>query len=192
MIYKGKLLVAVNVSVSFRRDATLAPALTARVSQVRLFQDVDLSTMKYNHKAFGKDYGGSYQYPDFPLDLGIMPSDPSLVPYHGNCQCKAVIYTAYLPPLSEAEVMQCNCSICTTNGYILACSKIPDVTFHSGEDRMATYTFGSHKALHKFCQSCGSSILVHITRLGMTDQWAMNVRMFKDVDLKGLKYKYVD
>ncbi|KZP15376.1 hypothetical protein FIBSPDRAFT_867306 [Athelia psychrophila] len=158
---------------------------------VRLFQDVDLSTMKYKHSD-RKDYGGSFQYPEFPLDSGITPSEPSLVPYHGSCQCKAVSYTTYLPSLSEAEVIQCNCSICTANGYILAFAKMPDIAFHSGEDRLTTYTFGSHKALHKFCQSCGSSILIDVAGLGLAHQWSMNVRMFKDVDLKDLKYKHVD
>ncbi|KZP26719.1 hypothetical protein FIBSPDRAFT_731786 [Athelia psychrophila] len=121
-----------------------------------------------------KDYGGSYQYPDFPLDSGITPSDPS---FHGNCQWKAVTNTAYLPSLSETAAEQCNCSICTTNGYLWAYAQIPDVVFHSGEDSLATYTFNRHQRLHKFCQRCGSSILVDKTGAGMADLW-MNVIIF--------------
>ncbi|KZP15400.1 hypothetical protein FIBSPDRAFT_656739, partial [Athelia psychrophila] len=74
--------------------------------------------------------------------------------------CKAVTYTTYLKSLFETGVLQCNCSICTINGYVGASAHIPDVVLHSGEDGLVTYTFGSHKAPHKYCRTCGSSILV--------------------------------
>ncbi|KZP15367.1 hypothetical protein FIBSPDRAFT_1048163 [Athelia psychrophila] len=175
--------------ISISAELTISGKVRLAVN-IRLFQDVDLSTMKYKHTAT-KDYGGNCEYPDFPRDLGITPFDPSLVPYHDTCQCKAVTYTAYLPSLSETGPAQCNCSVCTTNGYILAYSKVPVVVCHSGQDSVVTYTFATHKAAHKFCKSCGSSICVDRLGLGTID-YGMNMRMFKEIDLKGLEYTSFD
>ncbi|KAF7981339.1 hypothetical protein HWV62_33781 [Athelia sp. TMB] len=156
---------------------------------VRLFEDIDVSVLKLKY-GDRKDVGPPYEYPHFPSD-----SDParehSLIPYHGNCQCKIVTYTAYIPSLSETEVIQDNCSICVKNAYILATSRPKDVVFHSGVDSLTTYAFGRKKVIHKFCQTCGSSVYLDRAGLGR-DEFGMNARMFKDVNLKALKYQYTD
>lgn len=168
-------MVAINVSISFSRNLTRG-WLIIMDSKVRLFQDIDLKTLKLQHSD-RKQYGGGYEYPKFPIDSGITPSDPTLVPYQGNCQCKAVTYTAYLPSLHENEVNECTCSICITNGYILAYSKPSDVVFHTGRENLVRYTFKRHLVPHHFCKSCGSSIYLDRSGVGKGD-FGMNVRIF--------------
>lgn len=166
-------MVAINVSISSLHNLIRA-RLMLTVSKVRLFQNINLSTLNLQHND-RKLFGGGYEYPHFPIDSGITPSDPSLVPYHGNCQCKAVTYTAYLPSLPENEVNECTCSICTTNGYILAYSKTSDVVFHTGRENLVQYTFNRHMVPHHFCKSCGSSVYLDRSGVGKGD-FGMNVR----------------
>ncbi|KAF7981347.1 hypothetical protein HWV62_33797 [Athelia sp. TMB] len=156
---------------------------------VRLFEDIDVSRLSLKHDD-RKSYGTNYVYPHFPSGSDAT-LDHSLVAYHGNCQCKTVTFTAYLSSLSETEVIEDNCSICAKNGYILAYPKPKDVVFHSGSESLATYTFNTKRIPHRFCQKCGSSVYLDRTALGR-DDFGMNVRMFKDVDLNALKYRYFD
>ncbi|KZP15368.1 hypothetical protein FIBSPDRAFT_750286 [Athelia psychrophila] len=128
------------------------------------------------------------------------PTDSELVAYKANCHCSAVTLTVRLPPLSTLELSNCNCSICTRNGYIMVYPTPENVEYHTGADnltefrfasengvhRLVTYSFATHKAAHKFCRSCGSSICVDRSGFGTID-YGMNVRMFKEIDLKGLK-----
>ncbi|KZP20398.1 hypothetical protein FIBSPDRAFT_660491, partial [Athelia psychrophila] len=110
--------------------------------------------------------------------------------YHGNCQCRAVTFTARIPSLSEYEINNCNCSICVSNGYLLAYPEPKDVVFHTGHEELTGYKFGKKVMEHKFCRKCGSSVYIDEEAIG--DTYAMNVRMFKDIDLKTLKYEYSD
>ena len=73
--------------------------------------------------------------------------------YRGGCHCGAVRFEVEAP--ADMEVSECNCSICSKSGYlhlIVAKSR-----FHiiSGEDNLATYTFGTRQARHLFCKTCG-------------------------------------
>ncbi|KAF2452922.1 Mss4-like protein [Lineolata rhizophorae] len=112
--------------------------------------------------------------------------------YDGNCHCGAVRYTVKLsPPLPEYVVTQCNCSVCTKIGYLLVYPSIDDFTSTRGEDQLKEYRFGSKRRPHRMCGNCGCSILIDLSETGQ-NTYALNVRMFKDVDLDKFKYKYVD
>jgi hypothetical protein len=67
-----------------------------------------------------------------------------------------------IPPLETGatKVNSCNCSICTKNGYLLVYPLRTDVVFVSGEDKLAEYSFGKAIVPHRFCSSCGTSILL--------------------------------
>lgn len=105
--------------------------------------------------------------------------------YDGNCHCGLVRYTVKMAPLESQKVMRCNCSICTKNGYYNATPPLPsDIVFHQGQDRLTSYSFGSRRAQHKFCPTCGSSVLVTYD-IGKGEQTALNVG-FENRAVRGL------
>ena len=53
--------------------------------------------------------------------------------YEANCHCGAIKYAIKLPPLESMEIMSCNCSICTKNGYLNVYTKRKDIVFEEGE-----------------------------------------------------------
>ena len=71
----------------------------------------------------------------------------------GGCHCRAVRFEVDLPPSFEVE--DCNCSICAMNGNIHAI--VPSSRFRllKGADEMSEYRFGTGKARHFFCRTCG-------------------------------------
>ena len=82
-----------------------------------------------------------------------MTSD--LQTYTSSCHCGQVRLQAKLPPLTETHICNCNCSICTKNGYLLVYPKREDVTFLSGEDNLIQYRFASKLKPHMSCKTCG-------------------------------------
>ena len=55
--------------------------------------------------------------------------------YTGSCHCQHFKYTVtHSPPLSDpiCEVTECNCSICTRNGYLLIYVEDSDIVVKSG------------------------------------------------------------
>ncbi|KAK7954441.1 hypothetical protein PG996_015253 [Apiospora saccharicola] len=91
----------------------------------------------------------------------------------------------------------CNCSICTKNGYLFVYPKCKDVVFHSGEHHLSSYRFGGKKKPHKFCPSCGTSVLIDFSESARDverEVTAINIRTFVDIEdiLGGLELKPVD
>lgn len=71
----------------------------------------------------------------------------------GGCHCRAVRFEADVA--REAEVLDCNCSICAATGFRHLI--VPHSSFRllSGEDRLTHYRFGTGAADHLFCSVCG-------------------------------------
>lgn len=90
---------------------------------------------------------------------GIPASTPTLG-YEASCHCGTVKYRINLPDLSSHQVNSCNCSVCTKNGYLLVYPKPSEVEWHQGYDTLKAYKFGHKKLTHRFCDNCGSSILI--------------------------------
>ncbi|KAF2118295.1 Mss4-like protein [Lophiotrema nucula] len=115
--------------------------------------------------------------------------------YTGGCHCGRFKYEVTCsPPLADSEVFECNCSICSRNGYILTYVDDSAINFEKGSiDEYSEHLSANKKYGHYFCPSCGSSCFA-----GSHDEgpWAtmkaVNVRMLQDVDLKGLKIKEID
>jgi len=70
----------------------------------------------------------------------------------GGCHCGAVRFEA-LGELSGLEI--CDCSICLRKGYVHW--YVPRERFRLivGEDALASYRFGTGRARHRFCATCG-------------------------------------
>ncbi|MCJ1292730.1 hypothetical protein MMC34_004283 [Xylographa carneopallida] len=120
---------------------------------------------------------------------------PTQIWYEANCHCGAVRYKVLAPRLQDVPFKACNCSVCTKNGYLNLYPKRHEVVFHQGFDTLAEYRFGSKSKTHKFCPVCGSSILIDFngTLHGeFEDAMAVNVRMFKDIDMRELKAEHFD
>lgn len=127
-----------------------------------MIKDIDFEKLNVSD-VNGKELPPEYKAPQIPSDPDppLMCSAVSnLTPYNANCHCGAVTYTAHLPSLVEHKVLACTCSICHANGYLFVYPERQEVTFHSGYDHLRTYQFGKKLVSHKFCPTCGSSLLI--------------------------------
>lgn len=107
--------------------------------------------------------------------------------YSGGCHCGDVRFEID----AELEgVLECNCSICTKKGFFHLI--VPPERFFllTPEENLATYTFGTHTAKHRFCKRCG--IAPFYTPRSHPDQIDVNVRCLDDVDLSSLKVTFFD
>ncbi len=73
--------------------------------------------------------------------------------YHGGCHCGAVQFEVEAP--ESVEVEDCNCSICAMTGFLHLIVPARNFRLVSGAGELATYTFNSAVAQHKFCRICG-------------------------------------
>ena len=90
------------------------------------------------------------------------PTDARSV-HKANCHCGAVRFTVTLsPPLPEYPVMNCNCSICSRNGYLLVYPHPNDFTLEKGEEVLKDHRFNTKQARHRFCGQCGSSCFIQL------------------------------
>ena len=108
--------------------------------------------------------------------------------HKGGCHCGAVKYEVEAP--EELEVSECNCSICSRSGYLHLI--VPKTDFHliSGEDALETYTFGTHRAKHLFCRTCGIKSF-YIPR-SHPDGISVNVRCLDDAGITSMNIQPFD
>ncbi|KAJ4341118.1 hypothetical protein N0V95_007311 [Ascochyta clinopodiicola] len=116
--------------------------------------------------------------------------------YKASCHCGAFAYNVTTASLDDAstEVVRCNCSICTRNGYLLIYVPNEKVEFTSGNfNDLKSYTFASHMVAHYFCPTCGSSCMARSVSPGFFDGTSIvNVRLFEGVELEKLRFKEMD
>lgn len=56
---------------------------------------------------------------------------------------------------AELEAKLCNCSICSMTSYLHLIVPASRFRLIRGEDAVATYTFNTGVAQHRFCRTCG-------------------------------------
>lgn len=78
----------------------------------------------------------------------------SLETLHGGCHCGRVRFHVEVDLTSET-VLDCTCSICHKKAFLHLIVEPEHFTLDQGNEAMATYTFGSHTARHRFCRTCG-------------------------------------
>ena len=71
----------------------------------------------------------------------------------GGCHCGAVRFR--LVGVPEAELLQCNCSMCSRTGFLHLIVPHGDFTLEAGADAITSYRFGTGAAEHLFCKQCG-------------------------------------
>jgi hypothetical protein len=72
--------------------------------------------------------------------------------YHGQCHCGAVSYEA---TTDLSAMLDCNCSRCRRLGAVLQAVPAAQFRLLSGEDKLRTYRFNTHRIEHLFCPDCG-------------------------------------
>jgi hypothetical protein len=78
----------------------------------------------------------------------------ALVVHHGGCHCGRVRFEVDAP--ADLEVSDCNCSMCARlGGYLHLIVSRERFRLLAGEDVLATYTFNTGVAQHRFCSICG-------------------------------------
>ncbi|KAG8528309.1 uncharacterized protein KY384_007226 [Bacidia gigantensis] len=129
-------------------------------------------------------------------------SNDNKVWYDANCHCRAVQLRFRVTPLFPTDTapspeplkpFNCNCSICTKNGYLNVYPKDADtdIEWIKGQDSISEYRWGTKEVGHKFCPICGSSIVL-IVGAAMwgdgsgTSKVGVNARMIKGVDVDKL------
>ncbi|KAJ7764611.1 Mss4-like protein [Mycena maculata] len=123
-------------------------------------------------------------------------ADSQAQTYGGNCHCGAIKFTVTIPPLETTPLYACGCSICTKKGYLFVFPPKSTITVTKGAGSdglgagvLTDYRFNSKQLAHRFCGMCGTAF--GIVRNGLADDgaFALNTRMFRDVDLWALSVK---
>ena len=114
-----------------------------------------------------------------------------VVSLHGGCHCRAVRYVVTVPRVFTA--LDCNCSICRMSGFLHLIVPARRFVLTQGSEVLATYTFNSGVAQHRFCRACGvksfyiprsnpDGIDVNVRCLDAGQRYDMTVEPFDGVD----------
>jgi hypothetical protein len=109
--------------------------------------------------------------------------------YEGSCHCGNVRFEVQT---DLDTVMQCNCSICSRAGYLLAFVPASSFKLVSGAGAQSDYQFNKKHIHHLFCSTCGVRSFGHGKGPDGSEMYAVNVRTLEGVDLDALKVKKVD
>lgn len=110
--------------------------------------------------------------------------------YKGHCHCSAVQYEVALD--LDKPVMECNCSHCSSKGFLLSFTGRDQFTLLSGEENLTEYTFNKKVISHLFCSICGTQCFGFGTMPDGTPTVAVNVRTLEDIDIAKLEKTPVD
>lgn len=110
------------------------------------------------------------------------------MPTHkGSCHCGLITFEF---DGSVATALECNCSICRMKAALWHGTDDTHFRILSGEDELGAYQFGTMKAKHYFCKSCGVSPFSH-PRIAPA-MWAVNLRCVEGVDLARVEIQPFD
>ena len=108
---------------------------------------------------------------------------PETKTYAGSCHCAKVRYQV---DTDLAQVMQCNCSICSRTGALLTFVQPEQFRLQSGKDDLTDYQFNRKNVHHLFCSTCGIRSFGHGTGPDGKPMYAINVRCLDGVDIAEL------
>jgi hypothetical protein len=109
--------------------------------------------------------------------------------YRGGCHCGNVRYEVQT---DLANVISCNCSICSRVGYVLTFVPPEHFKLLAGEGAQTDYQFNTKNIHHLFCSTCGVRSFGRGTGPGGAAMYAINVRTLDGVDADALPIKKVD
>ncbi len=82
-----------------------------------------------------------------------MGAASDVVVHRGGCHCGRVRFEVLAPAAVEAA--ECDCSICSKSGYLHLIVPAASFRLIHGDEFLATYTFNTGVARHRFCRICG-------------------------------------
>jgi hypothetical protein len=96
----------------------------------------------------------------------------------GGCHCGRVHFRVRFadPP----ELLDCDCSVCAKTAYLHLITPRADFTLERGADALTDYRWGSGRAQHLFCATCG--IKSFYVPLSHPDQVSVNWRALDGVE----------
>ena len=106
----------------------------------------------------------------------------------GGCHCRAVRFEARVP--REAEVLDCNCSICAMTGFRHLIVPHADFRLLSGEGALTHYRFGTGTADHLFCSVCG--VKSFYQPRSHPEAWSLNFNALDDVSALSVTVRAFD
>lgn len=71
----------------------------------------------------------------------------------GGCHCSKIRFSAIVP--KQVKTLLCNCSMCSLTNYQHLIVPHEDFVLESGNENLSSYQFGTKKAEHLFCKTCG-------------------------------------
>jgi hypothetical protein len=110
--------------------------------------------------------------------------------YKGGCHCGRIAFEVDGSPL--AEVMECNCSLCSKRGYLLWFVPRAQLTLSTPDADLSTYRFNRMHIAHHFCAHCGCAPFGEAADPQGNAMAAVNVRCLEGVDPDTLKVVKVD
>ena len=110
--------------------------------------------------------------------------------YSGGCHCGRVAFDL------QADITEghdCNCSMCSKRGGLLAFFPGEAFTLKTDASAMQTYRFNKQHIAHRFCTTCGIAAFSEGTHPGTGARMvAVNLRCVAGLDLSTLKIVQVD
>ena len=101
----------------------------------------------------------------------------------GGCHCGDVRFKV---TTDLAQVMRCNCSICTKKGHLLTFVSPDKFELVSGEGKTTDYQFNKKVIHHLFCSRCGIASFGRGIGPDGKEMYGINVRCLDGVDLSTL------
>lgn len=101
----------------------------------------------------------------------------------GTCHCGAVVLEVTLTD-GFVTARRCDCSYCRRRGTIAVSAPLDGVSVLQGADHLTLYTWGTHRAQHWFCKTCG--IHTHHRRRSNPNQFGVNVAILQGVNPRDL------
>jgi hypothetical protein len=109
--------------------------------------------------------------------------------YQGSCHCGAVQYRV---EGTIAKAMECNCSICSRKGHLLAFVGEGQFELLKGQEDLSDYQFGKKHIHHLFCKQCGVGTFGRGANPDGSQMYAVNVRCLDGLDFKALPVDQYD
>jgi hypothetical protein len=101
----------------------------------------------------------------------------------GGCHCGQVRYQV---ETDLAQVISCNCSLCSKRGHLLSFVPAAQFTLLSGEENLMDYQFNKKIIHHLFCKTCGVGSFGRGVGPDNAPMVALNVRCLDGVDIETL------
>ncbi|KAJ7510697.1 glutathione-dependent formaldehyde-activating enzyme [Mycena galericulata] len=108
-----------------------------------------------------------------------MSESTQLIDYRGNCHCGAFKFTFKAPEITKAFAS-------TANGSLWGSPRDFVIVKGDVDNTLKSYEFGKRTMVHKFCPTCGTSVMARKKEADGTMSVGINIRTLADLDFMAL------